>query len=150
MDYRIALFIHVLSMAAWFGGLAVMAVWLRKAIANHESGISMTKSLQFVHNLNVRMMVPTALLVLLAGLYLLFGQGGAGGQTWLLIKERFGTLFLLVYIIGLPIFGGKILKSAQAASDANAMVPLVKRYILVLNVSLLIIAFILLTATIRF
>jgi putative membrane protein len=150
MDYRIALFIHVISMAAWFGGLAVMAVWLRKAIANHESGLSMTKSLEFVHNLHVRMMLPTAVLVLIAGLYLLFGQGGAGGQTWLLVKERFGTLFLLVYIIGLPIWGSKVLKKAKATSDTQAMVPLVKRYIHVLNLTVLVIAFIILTATIKF
>ncbi|PTM53317.1 DUF2269 family protein [Desmospora activa] len=150
MDYKIALFFHVVSMAAWFGGLSVMAVWLRKAIANHEAGISMSKSLEFVHNLNIRMMVPTAALVLIAGLYMLIGQGGSGGQTWLLIKERFGSLFLLVYIIGFPIFGGKIFKQAKAATDANTMASLVKRYIMVLNVTLLILAFIILTATIKF
>lgn len=150
MDYRIALFIHVVSMAAWFGGLAVMAVWLRKAIANHEAGISMTKSLEMVHNLNVRMMVPTAALVLFAGLYMLIGQGGSGGQTWLLIKERFGSLFLLVYIIGLPIFGGKLLKQAKDATNTDTMAPVVKRYIMLLNVTLLIVAFIILAATIKF
>ncbi|QKG85466.1 hypothetical protein GXN76_14060 [Kroppenstedtia pulmonis] len=150
MAEKVALFLHVLSIATWFGGLSVMAVWLRKSIAFNDSGIAMDKSLESVHNLNVRMMVPVAVLALAAGFYLLMSMyGGADKQLWLLIKERFGSLFILLYIIGFPIYGGKLLKKAKAA-DVSAKTAIVKRYIHTLNFSLLLILVLILAVTFKF
>ncbi|WP_169713759.1 hypothetical protein [Paludifilum halophilum] len=138
IGYKIALFVHILSIATWFGGLTVMAVWLRKSTALHQSGISMSKSLENVHNLNVRMMVPVAVLALAAGMYMLVtGTWGADQPLWLTVKERFGSLFVLLYIIGLPLYGGKLLKKVQSEKDESTMASTVKRYIGLLNFSLL-------------
>ncbi|MFC4075349.1 hypothetical protein [Salinithrix halophila] len=149
VGYKIALFIHILSVASWFGGLAVMSVWLRKSIKLNETGISMTKSMESVHNLNVRMMIPVAILALAAGLYMLVsGNFGADKPLWLTIKERFGSLFILLYAIGLPIYGGKLFK--KVAEGGDQAVSVVKRYIALLNTTLVVLLFIIFVVSFKF
>ncbi|GGA48622.1 hypothetical protein GCM10007416_22210 [Kroppenstedtia guangzhouensis] len=149
MGYKIALFVHVLSIASWFGGLAVMAVWLRKSTKLHDAGISMDQSLKNVHNLNVRMMVPVAILSFIAGLYMLI-QFGDSKPLYLVIKERFGSLIVLAYVIGFPIYGGRLFKKLQGETDPAAKVARVKGYINLLNLTLLLLAFIILVVTFKF
>jgi len=149
MDIKIALFIHVLSIASWVGGLTVMAVWLRKSTKLHDQGLSMTESFQNVHNLNVRMMVPVAVLTLLTGLYMLV-QWGPDKPLYLLIKERFGSLVVLLYVIGLPIYGGRLLKKGKTEKDPAALAGTVKRYANLLNITLLLLVFIILVVTLKF
>lgn len=148
MDYKIALFVHVLSVASWFGGLAVMTVWLRKSTKLHDSGISMDQSLKNVHNLNVRMMVPVAVLALISGLYMLI-QGDMK-PLYLVIKERFASLIVLAYVVGFPIYGGRLFKKLQGETDSTAKTAIVKRYINLLNLTLLLLVFILLVVTFKF
>lgn len=151
MAYKIALFIHVLSIASWFGGLAVMVVWLRKSTKLHDKGISMDHSMENVHNLNVRMMVPVAIMAFAAGLYLLMsGNWGADKPMWLTIKERFGSLIILAYVIGLPVYGGRLFKKLQGETDTAAKAAGVKRYINLLNLTLILLAFIILVVTFKF
>ncbi|SMO88733.1 hypothetical protein [Melghirimyces algeriensis] len=149
MDVKIALFIHVLSIASWVGGLTVMATWLRKSTKLHEQGISMTESLVNVHNLNVRMMVPVAILTLASGLYLLI-QWGPDKPMYLLIKERFGSLIVLLYAVGLPVYGGRLLKRVKSETEPSAMTKTVKGYINLLNITLLLLVFIIFVVTLKF
>ncbi|MFD1427103.1 putative membrane protein [Kroppenstedtia sanguinis] len=148
MDYKIALFVHVLSVASWFGGLTVMTVWLRKSTKLHDTGISMDQSLKNVHNLNVRMMVPVAVLALISGLYMLI-QGDMK-PLYLVIKERFASLIVLAYVVGFPIYGGRLFKKLQGETDSTAKTAIVKRYINLLNLTLLLLVFILLVVTFKF
>ncbi|PTX58900.1 hypothetical protein C8P63_11482 [Melghirimyces profundicolus] len=149
MDVKIALFIHILSIASWVGGITVMAVWLRKSTKLHDQGLSMKESLVNVHNLNVRMMVPVAVLTLLTGLYMLV-QWGPDKPLYLLIKERFGSLIVLLYAVGLPIYGGRLLKKVKAETDPAAMTGTLKRYIRLLNLTLLLLVFIIFAVTFKF
>ncbi|GGE23816.1 hypothetical protein GCM10011571_27330 [Marinithermofilum abyssi] len=136
MAYKIALFIHVFSMATWFGGIAGMAFLLRKSIRQHEQGFSMKQTLENVHKLNTSMIVPTAVLVLAAGLYMLT-TWDANKPLWLLVKERFGSLITFLYIVAIPFYGKKLLNKVREATDAAEMAAGVKRYIMLLNVTLL-------------
>ncbi|SFS89353.1 hypothetical protein SAMN05444972_11062 [Marininema halotolerans] len=149
IDYSIALFIHILCMASWFGGLAVMVIWLRKSIRFNNEGFSMTKSMESVHNLNVRMMIPVAVLGAIAGFYMLLtGSWSAYMPLWLIIKERAISIFILLYIIALPIYGGKLSKRVQSESG-DAAVSAVKGYIMLLNISVLVLLFTIFIATIK-
>ncbi|SDX32927.1 hypothetical protein SAMN05444487_11451 [Marininema mesophilum] len=149
MDYSIALFIHVLSMASWFGGLAVMVIWLRKSTRLNEEGLSMKKSMESIHNLNVRMMIPVAVLGALAGFYMyLSPMWSSNMPLWLTIKERGISIFILLYIIAFPIYGGKLSKRAQAESGQAAETA-VKRYIMLLNISVLVLLFTIFIVTIK-
>ncbi|MDN4593647.1 DUF2269 family protein [Polycladomyces subterraneus] len=146
MAYHIALFIHVVSVATWFGGLSMMAIWLRNA-ARGES-IDAQASLRAAHRANMTMLVPTAILALITGLYMLMNGGwGSDKPLWLLIKERFASTWILIYVLWFSYAGGKLLKKAQEEKDTEIAV---KRYILWLNLSLSILVLIILVVTFQF
>jgi putative membrane protein len=146
MAYHIALFIHVVSVATWFGGLSMMAIWLRNAARGQS--IDAQASLRAAHRANMTMLVPTAILALITGLYMLMSGGwGSDKPLWLLIKERFASTWILIYILLFSFVGGKLLKKAQAEKDTEIAV---KRYILWLNLSLAILTLIILVVTFKF
>jgi putative membrane protein len=134
---KISLFIHVLSIASWFGGITLMAMYLRNATRSNDEQ-TMAQALTTAHRWNLTMMVPTSVLTLLSGLYLLLTRTGNGNEPlWLIVKERFGTLFILVFILIITIYGRKLLKAAQKAGSSILAATLLKRYILILNLSVL-------------
>jgi protoporphyrinogen IX oxidase len=146
MGYHIALFVHVVSVATWFGGLSMMAIWLRNAI--RKEGMDAKASLQAAHRANMTMLVPTAVLALITGMYMLMSGGwGRDMPLWLIIKERFASLWILLYIVLFSVAGGKLLKKAQEQQDVSVAV---KRYILWLNLSLAILILIILDVTFKF
>jgi len=146
MDYQIALFIHIVSIATWFGGLSMMAIWLRNAVRGESTDAQ--ASLRAAHRANMTMLVPTAVLALITGLYMLItGEWGSDKPLWLLIKERFASIWVLIYVLLFSFAGGKLLKKAQEENDAGNAV---KRYILWLNLSLAILTLIILVVTFRF
>jgi hypothetical protein len=94
------------------------------------------------------MLVPTAVLALLTGMYMLLSGGwGSDKPLWLLIKERFASTWILVYILLFSFVGGKLLRKAQEEKDTAIAV---KRYILWLNLSLAILTLIILVVTFKF
>jgi uncharacterized membrane protein len=146
MGYQIALFVHVVSVATWFGGLSMMAIWLRNAARGKATDAQ--ASLRAAHRANMTMLVPTAILALITGLYMLMsGEWGSDKPLWLLIKERFASTWILIYILLFSFAGGKLLKKAQDEKDAGFAV---KRYILCLNLSLAILTLIILVVTFKF
>lgn len=136
MDVKIALFIHVVCVATWFGGTAFMAMYLRDATRSNSLD-TMSYSLGKAQRWNLMMMIPTAVLVLATGIYMLI-QFANKDQLWILVKERFGSLFIILFIVLIAFYGKKLLSKVQASGiDLSLAQSLVKRYILILNVSLL-------------
>lgn len=130
--YKISLFIHVISIASWFGGITLMAMYLRNAIRSNDEQ-TMTKALATAHRWNLTMMIPTSVLALLTGTYMLLQYGNNNQPLWLLVKERFGGLFIIAFILVVTLYGRKLLKTARETSSPDIL----KRYILILNLSVL-------------
>lgn len=135
-DYKISLFIHVFSVATWFGATTLMAMFLRNAIRSND-GTMMTNSLATAHRWNLTMMIPTSILALITGMYMLMQHDG-NKQLWLLVKERVGSLFIVVFILVIAFYGKKLLKNAKESADQSVTSSLVKRYIMILNTSVLV------------
>jgi putative copper export protein len=137
-DIKISLFIHVFSIATWFGSTTLMAMYLRNETRSNEQ-LAMTNALGTAHRWNLTMMIPTSVLVLITGMYMLIQYEG-DKPFWLLMKERLGSLFIIAFILLITLYGKKLLQAAKNASSADAAVAPVKRYIMVLNISVLIMA----------
>ncbi|TCS93262.1 hypothetical protein [Hazenella coriacea] len=136
MDVKIALFIHVVCVATWFGGTAFMAMYLRDSIRSNSLE-TMSYSLGKAQRWNLMMMIPTAVLVLATGIYMLM-QFASKDQLWIVVKERFGSLVIVLFIVLIAFYGKKLLKKVQASGiDLSKAQAHVKRYILIHNISLL-------------
>lgn len=136
MDVRITLFIHVLTVATWFGCIALMAMYMREAIRS-KSVENMRRAIQQTHRWNLAMIVPTSVIALVTGLYLLFQYHSDNNPTWLLVKERFGSLVILAFILLVTFYGRKLVKAAQNTDSLEQAQKPLKTYILLLNLTLL-------------
>jgi protoporphyrinogen IX oxidase len=135
MDIRIALFIHILFVATWFGGTSLMAMVLRDATRSNQLE-TMTHALEKVQRWNLTMFIPTAVVVLLSGIYLWLPY--AQKPLWLLVKERFGSLFIILFILTVAFYGKRLLQQIKAHGiDSSKGQAILKRYILMLNLSVL-------------
>ncbi|MGA9172706.1 MAG: hypothetical protein WBZ33_01830 [Thermoactinomyces sp.] len=136
--YSLVLFVHVLLIAAWFGGISLMAMVLRDAIRSNNPE-TMSHAISRAQRWNMTMFVPTAFLVLASGMYLLYVQLTLHNDAlWLMVKERFGSLFVILYILYIVFYGRKTLSQVKAAgSESGKAQTLLKRYIMALNISLL-------------
>jgi protoporphyrinogen IX oxidase len=135
MDIRIALFIHILFVATWFGGTSLMAMVLRDATRSNQLA-TMAHALEKVQHWNLTMFIPTAIVVLLSGIYLWLPY--AQKPLWLLVKERFGSLFIILFMLVVTFYGKKLLQQIKANGiDSSKGQAILKRYILMLNLSVL-------------
>lgn len=133
----IALFIHVIGVATWFGSITLMAMYLRNATRTKNLE-NMATALATTHRWNLTMMIPTSVLVLITGIYMFAAIGGAEKPLWLLVKERFGSLFVILFIIVISFYGKKLLQKVKDTETKQEMAQtLLKRYILILNLSVL-------------
>jgi uncharacterized membrane protein len=150
MSYNIALFLHIAGVATWFGAMHILAIWLGRT-AKAAEGKALAETLQTVHRLNMRTLVPSAFIVLAAGMFMLSRHYINGGDLplWLLFKERFGSLFILVYIIGFTLYGRK-LKRASESGDNELLRQTAKRYTIMAHVTTLLILVVMLFATLKF
>jgi putative membrane protein len=135
-DVKISLFIHVLCVATWFGGTTLMAMYLRNATRSNDEAV-MTSSLGTAHRWNLTMMIPTSVLALLTGLYMLMSYD-ENKPLWLLVKERLGSLFVVVFILVITLYGKKLLKAVKDSASSSNASAILKKYIMVLNLSVLI------------
>lgn len=149
MAYNIALFLHIAGVATWFGAMHILAIWLGRT-AKAAEGKALADTLQTVHRLNLRTLVPSAVIVLASGLYMLSQHymNGADIPFWLLFKERFGSLFILAYIIGFTLYSRK-LKGAVSGSTEQLQ-QTAKRYTMLAHVTTLLILVVILFATLKF
>jgi hypothetical protein len=135
-DVKISLFVHVFSVATWFGATTLMAMYLRNAIRSNDE-TNMVQSLSTAHRWNLTMMIPTSVLALITGLYMLM-QYEENKPLWLLVKERLGSLFIVVFILIITLYGKKLLKSAKESASNVTAASSLKRYIMILNTSVLV------------
>jgi protoporphyrinogen IX oxidase len=134
--YTISLFVHVVSIATLFGGISLMAMVLRDATRSNEAE-TMSKAMEKVQRWNLTMFVPTSVLILLTGIYMLM-KFDANKPLWLLVKERFGSLVIVLFIVFVVWYGKKLLQGVKASgTDVQKAIALVKRYIMILNLFLL-------------
>ncbi|SFJ73802.1 hypothetical protein [Thermoflavimicrobium dichotomicum] len=148
MDYKIALFIHVVCIATWFGGTALMAMYLRDAIRSNNVQ-TMEYALSKSHRWNLTMFIPTAVLATLAGVYMLLQYSGTK-ELWYIVKERFGLLFVLLFIFTISFYGPKLLKNLKENGIQSAQAQsILKKYIMILNLSLLFMAVLMLFVTLK-
>jgi putative membrane protein len=151
-SFQIVLFLHVVLVASWFGGAAMMAMVLRDSIRTGNAE-SMNSALLRVQRWNLMMYIPVSILVLATGTYMLWDKWykiGAPLQLYALVKERFGSLFILLFILFVAILGKKWLKQASDAKDAEKTASILKRYINVLNLSLLAMTILIFFVTTKF
>lgn len=136
--FGFVLFIHVVCIATWFGGASMMAMYLRDATRSNNLE-TMTYALGKAHRWNMTMFIPTSVLVLLSGMYLLVALNSFGHEPlWLIVKERFGSLFVIAFILVIAFYGKKLLRQVKESGvDSNKGQALLKRYIMILNISLL-------------
>jgi putative copper export protein len=135
-DVKISLFIHVFSIATWFGATTLMAMYLRNATRTNDNTV-MANSLATAHRWNVTMMIPTSVLAFITGLYMLI-QFQGDKPLWLLVKERLGSLFIIAFILVIALYGKKLLKAAKESASSSTTASFLKKYIMVLNLSVLI------------
>jgi uncharacterized membrane protein len=133
--YTISLFVHVVSIATLFGGISLMAMVLRDATRSNDVE-TMSKAMEKVQRWNLTMFIPTAVLVLITGVYMLMQYSNK--PLWLLVKERFGSLVIILFIVLVAWYGKKLLQRVKASgNDLQKATGLVKRYIMLLNLFLL-------------
>lgn len=133
---KLALFIHVICISTWFGGLCVMAMYLRDSIRSNKLE-NMSYALNKVHKWNLTMFIPVALLALASGLFMLLGFG-TPKPLWLLAKERIGSLVILLFVVMIITYGKKLTKNLSELRSPEELAVRVKRYIMILNLSLLV------------
>lgn len=135
-DVKISLFIHVFSVATWFGATTLMAMYLRNATRTNDNTV-MANSLETAQRWNLTMMIPTSVLALITGMYMLM-QFEGDKPLWLLVKERLGSIFIIVFILVIALYGKKLLKAAKESASSSTTSSFLKRYIMILNLSVLI------------
>ncbi|WP_028778456.1 DUF2269 family protein [Shimazuella kribbensis] len=135
-DIKISLFIHVLCVATWFGATTLMAMYLRNSTRSNDE-LTITNSLATAHRWNLTMMIPTSILVLITGMYMLMSYD-ENKPLWLLVKERLGSVFIVAFILIITLYGKKLLKSVKESASISTSASIVKKYIMILNLSVLV------------
>jgi putative membrane protein len=132
--YQLVLFLHVATVATLYGGVALMSMVLRDSVRSGDPSM-MARTLDRVQRWNLTMFIPVSLIVLITGSYMLMQFHAK--PLWLLVKERVGSLFLVLFILFIVFLGRKWLGQVQAQGvDTAKAQAVVKRYIMVLNLSL--------------
>ncbi|MBA4496017.1 hypothetical protein ACFO25_15655 [Paenactinomyces guangxiensis] len=136
----LALFIHIVCVAAWFGGVSMMAMYLRDATRSNNLE-TMSYALGKAQRWNLTMFIPTSVLVLITGVFMMLQMKLLQLENkplWVMMKERFGSLFVILFIVLIAFYGKKLLKQIQATGiDSGTGQSILKRYIMLLNLSLL-------------
>ncbi|AUS07682.1 hypothetical protein C1X05_01710 [Laceyella sacchari] len=141
-------FLHVLFVATWFGGISLMAMVLRDATRSNNLD-TMSHALNRAQRWNMTMFMPSAVLSLITGMYMLMQVDGEK-PLWLIVKERFGSVVVLLFILFVVIYGRKALNQVQASGIESAKAQsIIKRYIMLLNISLLLMAVLIFFATVK-
>lgn len=141
-------FLHVLFVATWFGGISLMAMVLRDATRS-DNLETMSHALDRAQRWNMTMFMPSAILALVTGLYL-FMQATGEKPLWLVVKERFGSIVVLLFILFVVFYGRRALNRVKASGIETAQAKsIIKQYIMLLNLSLLLLAVLIFFATVK-
>ncbi|MFC7441643.1 DUF2269 family protein [Laceyella putida] len=141
-------FLHVLFVATWFGGISLMAMVLRDATRSNNIE-TMSHALDRAQRWNMTMFMPSSILALLTGLYMLVQTSGEK-PLWLVVKERFGSVVVILFILFVVIYGRKALNQVKTSGiETEKAQTIIKRYIMLLNISLLLLVVLIFFATVK-
>jgi protoporphyrinogen IX oxidase len=141
-------FLHVLFVATWFGGISMMAMVLRDATRSNNLD-TMSRALNRAQRWNMGMFMPLAVLALITGIYMMMQVDGEM-PLWLIVKERLGSVVVLLFILFVVIYGRKALNQVQTSGIESAKAQsIIKRYIMLLYISLLLMAVLIFFATVK-
>lgn len=119
--YNWMFFIHLASLATWFGvtlmGMIMLLSVKNKLAENHASLSSV--ALSVLRNIN-RITHPAAFLVLASGLYMIMQWNRDGMPFWLTFMEQAGGLVIILFMILLSIFGARMKKNLAGSDGAAA------------------------------
>ncbi|MBA4603350.1 DUF2269 family protein [Thermoactinomyces mirandus] len=134
--FGIVKFLHVVSVAFWLGGIALLAFFLRDAMMTKQID-QMNHVLERAQHWNLVMFVPTSVIVLLTGVIMMMTVDGHK-PSWLLAKERFGSLFVILFILFVVFNGRKTLAKVKFKGFGDEKtVRILKYYIAFLIISLI-------------
>lgn len=134
--FGIVKFLHVVSVAFWLGGITLSVFFLRDAILTKQTD-QMNHTLNRVQHWNLAMFVPTSVIVLLTGVTMMILING-DKPSWLLVKERSGSLFVILFIMFVIFYGRKTLAKIKAKGiGVEKTVGILRHYIVFLNISVI-------------
>ncbi len=146
--FGIVKFLHVVSVAFWFGGIVLMVFLLKDAIMTKLTD-QMNHALDRVQRWNLVMFIPASVIALLTGVALMMMLDGYK-PFWLLVKERFGSPFIVLFILFIVFYGRSALaKVKRKGVGSEAHVGILEKYILFLNISVICMVILIFFVTIK-
>jgi uncharacterized RDD family membrane protein YckC len=120
-------FVHLTALALWLGTLVAAAWWSKAALVAPDSG-SRAWGLRMVSQLTTWVSAPASLLVLLAGVSMVFAAGSAGAYRplWFQVMEQGGGMLVLASLFMLPALARKV---RRAADDKAAVHVAVRNFV---------------------
>lgn len=113
-------FVHVASVACWFGGFAALAV-LNGVARQQPDATGLATYLRYGQSLGPRLIGPALGLALLSGV-LMMVVGHLGMPLWIIWGLSAAALFILVGVVLLrPLLGKLQAASGSAASDVASL-----------------------------
>lgn len=132
-------FVHVVSIAAWLGGFAAMAV-LNGLASRRAEAMEVAGFLRYQQGLGKRLVGPASGLALLTGVAGMF-TGHVSMQAWIVWGIAAVIVFILIGVAALrPILNRLTAAAANGASTAELR-PLLRRQRLLLGVNLIVLIF---------
>ncbi|MGA8941644.1 MAG: DUF2269 family protein [Thermoactinomyces sp.] len=146
--YGIIKFLHVVSVAFWLGGITLSTFFLRDAMMEKQID-QMNHTFERVQHWNLVMFVPASFVVLLTGITMLMQLDGSK-TFWVLVKERFGSLFIILFIAFVVFYGRSALAKMRIKSSENGInFRILKYYTIFLNISIICMAFLIFVVTVK-
>jgi uncharacterized membrane protein len=112
-------FIHLASLAAWFG-VTLMGVIMLLSMKGKLAESQLTSVAQNIVRQINRITHPAAFLVLASGLYMIMQWDRNGMPFWLAFMERAGGMVIILFMILVSIFGAKVRKTLAQGDGASA------------------------------
>jgi hypothetical protein len=119
MMYNWMFFIHLASLAAWFG-VTLMGALILLSLKGRLAEANLTSmALTTLNNIN-RITHPAAFLVLVSGVIMVTQWNRDGMPFWLAFMEQAGGLVIIAFMIVLSILSSKLKKKLAQSDSAEA------------------------------
>lgn len=149
--YGISYFVHIAGLAVWLGSLIGLGMLLQFIVKNTDADKANKLAGHTVRLIN-RLMHPSAFLVLLSGVYMLFELGmGSNRPFWITFMERFGSIVVLLSILLISLQGSKIKKvvTGQKLKKEITLSQAVSRYQLMVWLSVVLVLVVTLVVSLK-
>lgn len=109
----------------------------------------MNHTLSRVQHWNLAMFIPTSVIVLLTGVTMMMLING-DKPSWLLVKERFGSLFVILFILFIVFYGRMAIAKIKTKGVGNEkIVGILQHYIVFLNISVICMVILIFIVTVK-